>query len=73
MAVTAEAKSTSRSAVSRRFVKATETALNITVLMIDGVWIAEHCMVAALGISADGTRTPLGLWEGATENKAGGD
>ncbi len=80
-AVVAEAKSTSKSAVSRRFVRETETALDelleadlskldITVLMIDGVWIAEHCMVAALGIGADGTKTPLGLWEGATENKA---
>ena len=27
-------------------------------------------MLVALGIGADGTKTPLGLWEGATENKA---
>jgi putative transposase len=80
-AVSAAAKSTSRSAVSRRFVKETETALGellaapladlgITVLMIDGVHMADHCMVVAPGIGADGTKTPLGLWEGATENKA---
>lgn len=80
-AVTASAKSTSRSAVSRRFVRETESALgellaapladlDIKVLMIDGVHMAEHCMVVALGIGADGTKTPLGLWEGATENKA---
>jgi putative transposase len=38
--------------------------------MIDGVHLGEHCMLVALGIGADGTKTPLGLWEGATENKA---
>jgi len=27
-------------------------------------------MVVALGIGADGTKTPLGLWQGATENTA---
>ena len=80
-AVQATSKSTSRSAVSRRFVKETETALDdllaapladldIKVLMIDGVHMGEHCMVVALGIGADGTKTPLGLWEGATENTA---
>lgn len=80
-AVTATAKSTSRSAVSRRFVRETESALgdllaaplgglDVKVLMIDGVHMADHCMVVALGIGADGTKTPLGLWEGATENTA---
>lgn len=80
-AVAETSKSTSRSAVSRRFVKETETALDallakdigdlgIKVLMIDGVHIDDHCMVVALGIGADGTKTPLSLWEGATENKA---
>jgi len=79
-AVAATAKSTSKSAVSRRFVKATETALdelmdrdisglNIKVVMIDGQHIADHCMIVALGIGADGTKTPLGLREGSTENK----
>lgn len=80
-AVQSVAKSTSRSAVSRRFVRETETALDellaaplteldVKVLMVDGVYMADHCMVVALGIGADGTKTPLGLWEGATENKA---
>jgi transposase-like protein len=79
--VAAESKSTSRSATSRRFVAQTKTALaellaadlsalDIKVLMIDGVHIGDHCMVVALGIGADGTKTPLGLWEGATENTA---
>ena len=78
-AVETASKSTSKSAVSRRFVKATETALdelmsrdltglNIKVVMIDGQHIADHCMIVALGIGADGTKTPLGLREGSTEN-----
>ena len=73
-------KSTSRSAVSRRFVKQTETALvelmardlggeDIKVLMLDGEHMAERCVVVALAITADGTKKPVGLWEGSTENK----
>ncbi|HET6193559.1 MAG TPA: IS256 family transposase [Trebonia sp.] len=72
--------STSRSAISRRFVKQTETALaelmtrdlsgeDITVLMLDGEHMAERCVVVALAITADGTKKPVGLWEGSTENK----
>lgn len=78
--VLATAKATSRSAVSRRFVKATQTALgellardltglDITVLMLDGQHFATRCAVVALAITADGTKVPVGLWEGATENK----
>ena len=70
---------TSRSAVSRRFVAATEHALaellaadlsglDLVALLADGVKIAEHCCVVALGITGDGTKVPLGLAEGATEN-----
>jgi putative transposase len=72
--------STSRSAVSRRFVRRTRAALgelmsrpvpeDLVVLMLDGVQIAEHTCVVALGIDASGAKHPLGLWEGATENKA---
>jgi putative transposase len=75
-----EAKSTSRSAISRRFVRQTETALaelmardlageDIKVLMLDGEHMAERCVVVALAITADGTKKPVGLWDGATENK----
>ena len=74
-----EAKSTSRSAISRRFVRQTETALaelmardlageDIKVLMLDGEHMAERCVVVALAI-ADGTKKPVGLWDGSTENK----
>jgi putative transposase len=73
-------KSTSKSAVSRRFVKQTETALaelmardlsgeDIKVLMLDGEHMAERCVVVALAITADGTKKPVGLWDGSTENK----
>ncbi len=78
--VEARQKATSRSAVSRRFVRQTETALaelmtrdlsglDITVLMLDGEHLAERCVVVALAITADGTKIPVGLWDGSTENK----
>ncbi len=36
--------------------------------MIDGVYFADHLCVVALGIDIDGTKHPLGLVEGSTEN-----
>jgi putative transposase len=73
------ATATSRSAVSRRFVAATETALTallaadlsgleLVALMVDGVHFAEHTCVVALGIDIDGIKHPLSLVEGSTEN-----
>jgi len=73
------ARSTSKSSVSRRFVAATETALatlmatdlsglDLVALMVDGVHFAGHCCVVALGIDIDGTKHPLGVMEGSTEN-----
>jgi len=78
-AVAATASATSKSAVSRRFVAATEKALadlmdadlsglDLVALMVDGVHFAGHCCVVALGIGIDGTKHPLGLAEGSTEN-----
>jgi transposase-like protein len=74
-----QATATSRSAVSRRFIAATKTALadllardlsplHIKVLMVDGEHLADHLAVVALAITADGTKVPVGLWEGSTEN-----
>jgi putative transposase len=37
-------------------------------LMIDGVHFAESCCIVALGIGIDGTKHPLALIEGSTEN-----
>lgn len=42
--------------------------LAVAALMIDGVHMADHCLVVALAISVDGTKVPVGLWEGDTEN-----
>jgi putative transposase len=78
-AVQDQAAATSKSAVSRRFVAATETALaelmsrdlsglDLVALLIDGVHFGEHTCVVALGIGIDGTKHPLAVEEGSTEN-----
>ncbi|MHB1534312.1 MAG: IS256 family transposase [Acidimicrobiales bacterium] len=78
-AVEQHSRGTSRSAVSRRFVAATETALaelmaadlsgvDLVALMVDGVNFAGHCCVVAVGIDIDGVKHPLGVVEGDTEN-----
>ena len=42
--------------------------VRLAVMMLDGMEIAERTHVVALGISTDGVKIPLGLWEGSTEN-----
>ena len=75
-----QATSTSKSAVSRRFVCGTKkaladllardlTELDAAVLMIDGVDFAGSTCVVALIVTADGTKVPVGLRLGDTENK----
>lgn len=75
----ARSRATSRSAVSRRFVRATTRALDelmardlsdldAAVLMVDGIVVAAQCCVAALVIGSDGRKVPVGLWLGGTEN-----
>jgi putative transposase len=77
--VEAEARSTSKSAVSREFVARTRENLEalmsrrlddvrMAVLMVDGIDLKGRTNVVALGISTDGVKIPLGLWEGSTEN-----
>jgi putative transposase len=72
-------RGTGRSAVSRRFVAATEkqmaewlgrdlSRVDLAVLMIDGVHIKEHVLLVAVGIDTDGKKHVLGVREGATEN-----
>jgi putative transposase len=79
-AVDEAARSTSKSAVSRRFVAKTNKALedlmsrdlsdlDVAVLMVDGEHFSDHCCVVALVITTDGTKVPVGLWLGDTENK----
>ncbi len=73
------ARSTSKSAVSRAFVERTRAALGelmsrrlddvrLAVLMLDGIELKGRTNIVALGISTDGIKIPLGLWEGSTEN-----
>lgn len=75
----ASQSSTTRSSISRTFKKRTEQAYQelmgrsladtrFVVLMIDGIEIAGEMCVAALGITIDGVKHPLGLWHGSTEN-----
>ena len=77
--VEALASSTSRSAVSREFVARTRENLiglmsrrlddlRLAVLMLDGIELKGRCCLVALGISTDGVKLPLGLWDGSTEN-----
>ncbi len=74
-----EASSTSKSTVSEMFIERTGTALGelmgrrlddvrLAVMMLDGLEIADRTHVVALGISTEGVKIPLGLWEGSTEN-----
>jgi transposase-like protein len=73
------ARSTSRSAVSRTFVERTRRSLSelmnrrlddvrLAVMMIDGLELQGRTNVVALGITTEGVKIPLGLWEGSTEN-----
>jgi len=72
---------TSRSAISRRFRRATEarlaelfgkdlSELSLLAVFIDGMHVGEHLIVVALGVDEQGRKHPLGLWEGTTENAA---
>ena len=72
-------RSTSKSAVSREFVGRTTEPLGalmsrsladvrLAALMLDGIELKGRCCVVALGISTEGVKVPLGLWDGSTEN-----
>jgi putative transposase len=71
--------STGKTAVSDMFIERTRTALSelmtrrlddvrLAVMMLDGLEIADRTHVVALGITTEGVKLPLGLWEGSTEN-----
>ncbi len=73
-------RSTSKSAVSREFVGRTREHLvalmsrrlddvRLAALMLDGIDLKGGCCVVALGITTQGVKVPLGLWDGSTENK----
>src|ERR1035437_8033754 len=71
--------STSKTSVSDMFIERTRTALSdlmsrrledvrLAVMMLDGLEIADRTHVVALGITTEGVKLPLGLWEGSAEN-----
>jgi len=75
-----EPKATSHAAISRRFVAGTKrklaelfgrnlSELDLVALFVDGIEIAEHRIVVALGVDTDGHKHPLGFWDGSTENR----
>ncbi len=77
--IEAAASGTSQSSVSRRFITATAERLaefrtrplddqRWLICFVDGFDFAGHTMIGALGVTADGTKVPLGVVEGATEN-----
>src|SRR3954466_7281227 len=79
LGVETEASATGKSSVSEMFIERTRSALGelmarrlddvrLAVMMLDGLEIAERSHVVALGISTEGVKIPLGLWEGSTEN-----
>jgi transposase-like protein len=70
-----------KSAVSENFIEASREKvkqlmerplgeLRLCAVLIDGTPFKDRQMIAALGISCDGTKTVLGIREGATENTA---
>jgi transposase-like protein len=43
--------------------------VRLAALMVDGIELKGRCCIVALGITTDGVKVPLGLWDGSTENK----
>jgi putative transposase len=79
--VEASSSGTSQSSVSRQFITATKERLaefrsrplgdqRWLICFVDGFDFAGHTMVGALGVTGDGSKVPLGVVEGSTENKA---
>lgn len=76
---TIEARGTSKSNTSRSLIDATTEKLaafvsrklddlDLVAMFIDGIEFAGHSVLIALGVTLDGTKTPLGIWAGSTEN-----
>jgi putative transposase len=42
--------------------------VDLVAMFIDGIEFAGHSVLIALGVTIDGTKTPLGIWAGSTEN-----
>jgi putative transposase len=72
-------RSVARSSLSRRFVAMSSRTLtqwltkpldrlDLRVVIIDGIFFREHCVLIALGVASDGAKHVLGLREGSAEN-----
>jgi putative transposase len=72
---------TSKSSASRALIDGTTQKLaefldrrlddvELIAMFIDGLEIADKTTVVALGVTTDGTKVPLGIWLGSTENTA---
>jgi len=69
----------SKSAASRALIEKTQEkvttfverrleGVDLVAMFIDGIEIAKKTVVVALGVATNGTKVPLGLWMGSTEN-----
>ena len=76
-----ECAGVSKSSISRKFVLASEEEckkllarkfddIRMLVIYIDGIVVAEHSVIAAVGIDENGYKHVLGIADGATENAA---
>jgi transposase-like protein len=74
-----EARGASKSNASRGLIDATTEKLaefvsrplgdvDLCAMFIDGIEIAGRSVLVALGVTIDGTKVPLGIWGGSTEN-----
>jgi putative transposase len=72
-------RGTSKSAASRGLITKTTEKLalfidrrledvNLIAMFIDGIEVAKKSVIIALGVTTEGTKVPLGLWIGSTEN-----
>ena len=74
-----ETRGDSKSATSRALIDKTTEKLaaflerrledvELVAMFLDGIEFAEETVIIALGVTTDGTKVPLGLWSGSTEN-----
>jgi transposase-like protein len=74
-----KARGASKSNASRALIETTAEKLaafvscklddvDVVAMFIDGIEFAGHSVIIALGVTIDGTKMPLGIWAGSTEN-----
>lgn len=74
-----QARGTGKSSASRALITKTSQGLaafltrrldelDVVAMFLDGIEVARKAVIIALGVTSDGTKVPLGLWSGSTEN-----